>query len=416
MAGTFVQPRSTAPAATEPAAAARTAPTAEELRRAAHAVDARYREELAHLVGIDSGSHDADGVTRVAEWAATTLAADGFDVETVPTPERDGRRYGPVVIGRRRGTGTARVVLFAHMDTVFPAGTAGERPFRIDDGIAYGPGVCDDIAGIAAGLAAARVLGSLGYEGYGELVLALTPDEEVGSPASREILADVAAGADAALCLECARENGDLVGARKGVADVLVSIRGRAAHSGVEPERGINAAVEAARLLLDVQALSGAEPGLTVNVGKVASGSRANIVPEQAELHVEVRATGLAELLSTLDAIDERGRHPFVEGARIDVTRLDVCPPLERSATDELAARAREVGDLLGLSFDVAATGGASDANFVAALGVPTLDGLGPVGGGDHGVDEWLDLGSVPERVALLAGLVVAIAEASTAE
>lgn len=416
MAGTFVQPRSTAPAATEPAAAARTAPTAEELRRAAHAVDARYREELAHLVGIDSGSHDADGVTRVAEWAATTLAADGFDVETVPTPERDGRRYGPVVIGRRRGTGTARVVLFAHMDTVFPAGTAEERPFRIDDGIAYGPGVCDDIAGIAAGLAAARVLGSLGYEGYGELVLALTPDEEVGSPASREILADVAAGADAALCLECARENGDLVGARKGVADVLVSIRGRAAHSGVEPERGINAAVEAARLLLDVQALSGAEPGLTVNVGKVASGSRANIVPEQAELHVEVRATGLAELLSTLDAIDERGRHPFVEGARIDVTRLDVCPPLERSATDELAARAREVGDLLGLSFDVAATGGASDANFVAALGVPTLDGLGPVGGGDHGVDEWLDLGSVPERVALLAGLVVAIAEASTAE
>lgn len=416
MAGTFVEPHATASAATDPTAVARTAPTAEDLRRAAHAVDDRYREELAHLVGIDSGSHDADGVTRVAEWAATTLAADGFDVETVPTPERDGRRYGPVVIARRRGSGTARVVLFAHMDTVFPAGTAAERPFRIADGVAYGPGVCDDIAGIAAGLAAARVLDGLGYDGYGELVLALTPDEEVGSPASREILADVAEGADAALCLECARENGDLVGARKGVADVLVSIHGRAAHSGVEPERGINAAVEAARLLLDVQALSGAEPGLTVNVGKVASGSRANIVPEHAELHVEVRATGLAELVRTLDAIDERGRHPFVEGARIDVTRLDVCPPLERGATDDLAGLAREVGDRLGLTFDVAATGGASDANFVAALGVPTLDGLGPVGGGDHGVDEWLDLSSVPERVALLAGLVVAIAEASAAE
>lgn len=416
MVGTFVEPHSTASAATEPAAVARTAPTAEELRRAAHAVDARYRDELAHLVGIDSGSHDADGVTRVAEWAASTLAADGFDVETVPTPERDGRRYGPVVVGRRRGTGTARVVMFAHMDTVFPAGTAQERPFRIDQGIAYGPGVCDDIAGIAAGLAAARVLDGLGYDGYGELVLALTPDEEVGSPASREILAEAARGADAALCLECARENGDLVGARKGVADVLVSIRGRAAHSGVEPERGINAAVEAARLLLDVQALSGAEPGLTVNVGKVASGSRANIVPEQAELHVEVRATGLAELMRTLDAIDERARHPFVEGARIDVTRLDVCPPLERAATDDLAGLAREVGERLGLTFDVAATGGASDANFVAALGVPTLDGLGPVGGGDHGVDEWLDLSSVPERVALLAGLVVEIAEASAAE
>lgn len=416
MAGTFVEPHSTASAATDPAAVARTAPTAEELRRAADAVDARYRDELAHLVGIDSGSHDAEGVTRVAEWTAATLEADGFEVETVPTPEVDGRRYGPVVVGRRRGTGTARVVLFAHMDTVFPAGTAAERPFRIADGIATGPGVCDDIAGLAAGLAAARVLDGLGYDGYGELLLVFTPDEEVGSPASREILAETVRGADAALCLECARENGDLVGARKGVADVLVSIRGRAAHSGVEPERGINAAVEAARLLLDVQAMSGGAPGLTVNVGKVASGSRANIVPEQAELHVEVRATGLAELVATLDAIDERGRHPFVDGARIDVTRLDVCPPLERSATDELAARAREVGDRLGLSFDVAATGGASDANFVAALGVPTLDGLGPVGGGDHGVDEWLDLGSVPERVALLAGLVVAIAEAPSAE
>jgi glutamate carboxypeptidase len=416
VAGTFVEPHSTASAATDPAAVVRTAPTAEELRRAADAVDARYRDELAHLVGIDSGSHDAEGVTRVAEWAAATLEADGFEVVTVPTPEVDGRRYGPVVVGRRRGTGTARMVLFAHMDTVFPAGTAAERPFRIADGIATGPGVCDDIAGMAAGFAAARVLDGLGYDGYGELLLVFTPDEEVGSPASREILAETVRGADAALCLECARENGDLVGARKGVADVLVSIRGRAAHSGVEPERGINAAVEAARLLLDVQAMSGGAPGLTVNVGKVASGSRANIVPEQAELHVEVRATGLAELVATLDAIDERGRHPFVDGARIEVTRLDVCPPLERSATDELAARAREVGDRLGLSFDVAATGGASDANFVAALGVPTLDGLGPVGGGDHGVDEWLDLGSVPERVALLAGLVVAIAEAPSAE
>lgn len=386
-------------------------PTADDLRRAATAVEARYLADLAHLVGIDSGSHDVDGVDRVASWAAATLADDGFDVETTPTPEHDGRRYGPVVVGRRRGTGTARVVMFAHMDTVFSEGTASERPFRVTDGMAYGPGVCDDVAGIAAGIAAARVLGRLGYAGYGELVLVLTPDEEVGSPASREILADVVRGADVALCLECARENGDLVGARKGVADVLISVHGRAAHSGVEPERGINAAVEAARLLLDLQALQGGSDGLTVNVGRVVSGSRANIVPESAELHVEVRAAGLAELVGALDAIDERARHPFVDGARIAVTRLDVCPPLERAATDGLAALARQVGGRLGLSFDVAATGGASDANFVSALGVPTLDGLGPVGGGDHGVDEWLDLRSVADRVALLAGLVVAVAE-----
>ncbi|MGR2752433.1 M20/M25/M40 family metallo-hydrolase [Agromyces arachidis] len=416
MAATSVDAHATASAAARVVAGARRTPTADELRSAALALDARYRDELAHLVGIDSGSHDPDGVTRVAEWAAATLSGDGFEVETLPTPACDGRRYGPVVVARRRGAGTARIVMFAHMDTVFPAGTAAERPFRIEGGLAHGPGVCDDIAGLTAGLAAARALADLGYDGYGELVLALTPDEEVGSPASRGILADVVRGADAALCLECARENGDLVGARKGVADVLVDIRGRAAHSGVEPERGINAAVEAARFLLDVQALSGGGPGLTVNVGRVASGSRANIVPEHAELHLEVRATVLDDLVRTLDAIDERGRRPHVDGARIAVTRLDVCPPLERSATDALAGLAREVGEGLGLAFDVAATGGASDANFVAALGVPTLDGLGPVGGGDHGVDEWLDLSSVPDRVALLAGLVVAIAEASAPE
>jgi glutamate carboxypeptidase len=303
------------------------------------------------------------------------------------------------------------VLLFAHMDTVFPAGTAAERPFRVAGDMARGPGVCDDIAGVAAGLAAARVLDAVGYRGYGELVIALTPDEEVGSPASRDLLAEVATGADAALCLECARENGDLVGARKGVADLVVAIRGRAAHSGVEPERGINAAVEAARFLLDVQAMSGTAPGLSVNVGRVAAGSRPNIVPESAELHLEVRATTLADLVGALDAIDERARHPVVDGAEVSVTRLDVCPPLERSATDGLAALARDVGEGLGLAFDVAATGGASDANFVAALGIPTLDGLGPVGGGDHGVDEWLDLATVPDRVALLAGLVVAVAE-----
>ncbi|GGI44686.1 glutamate carboxypeptidase [Agromyces flavus] len=392
--------------------AARAAPTADELRRAACALDARFRDDLAVLVGIDSGSHDPDGVDRVAAWAAASLVRDGFDVETLPTPPRDERRYGPVVVGRRRGRGAARIVMFAHMDTVFPAGTAAARPFRIEGERASGPGVCDDAAGIAAGLSAARVLDAVAYDGYGELVLVLTPDEEVGSPASRELLAAAARGADAALCLECARENGDLVGARKGVADVLVTIRGRAAHSGVEPERGINAAVEAARFLLDVQALSGSRPGLTVNVGRVASGSRPNIVPESAELHLEVRAEALADLVGALDAIDERARHPFVDGAGITVTRLDVCPPLERDATDGLASLARETGARLGLGFEVAATGGASDANFVAALGVPTLDGLGPVGGGDHGTDEWLDLGSVPDRVALLAGLVVAIAEA----
>ncbi|WP_353828750.1 M20/M25/M40 family metallo-hydrolase [Agromyces sp. SYSU T0242] len=406
MAGTTAR---TAPVRTAPTAP--TAPTVEALRRSARAGDPRFRDDLASLVGIDSGSLDADGVAKAGAWVADALAEDGFATEVIPTPEVDGCRYGPVVVGRRRGGGRARIVLFAHLDTVFPAGTASARPFRIDGDRAFGPGVCDDVAGIAAGLAAARVLRGLGYEGYGELVLVFTPDEEVGSPASRDILAGIVDGADAALCLECARENGDLVVARKGVADVLVDIRGRAAHSGVEPERGVNAALEAARFALDVAALADPAAGLTVNVGRMCAGSRANIVPESAELHLEVRAADLVSLTRTLDAIDARAAAPALDGARIVATRLDVCPPLESAATEDLAGVALEVGERLGLRFGLAATGGASDANFVARLGVPTLDGLGPVGGGDHGPDEWLDLATAPERIALLSGLVVAIAE-----
>ncbi|WP_350347724.1 M20 family metallopeptidase [Agromyces sp. G08B096] len=381
-------------------------PAGADLLAAARRLDAAFRRDLEAAVSIDSGSWSPDGVGRMAAWAADRLTADGFLVERIPTPETAGARFADVVVGRRRGTGSARVLLFAHLDTVFADGVAAERPYRVSGDRAYGPGVCDDKGGLVAGLTAARVLAETGWDGYGELVLAFTPDEEVGSPASRDILAALASESDVALCLECARENGDLVGARKGVADLRVTVRGRAAHSGVEPERGVNAAVEAAHLVLEFQGLSATRPGLTVNVGRVRSGSRPNIVPDGAELQVEVRAERTDDLLAAFDAFDDRAARPVVTGAAVSIERLDVCPPLEPAATDALAAVARRVGKELGLAFEIARTGGASDANFVAATGVPTLDGLGPVGGGDHGVDEWLDLASVPERVALLAGVI----------
>lgn len=387
-------------------------PSPGALLAAARAELPRFRRDLAAIVDVDSGSYDADGVDRVGRWAADSLTAEGFHVESIPTPEHDARRFGAVVAAARRGTGTARIVLFAHLDTVFAAGTAGARPYsQRGSSRAFGPGVCDDAAGVAAALAASRVLTEVGYERYRELVIVLTPDEEVGSPVSRGILASIVEGADAALCLECARENGDLVTSRMGVADVFVHVTGRAAHSGVEPERGIDAAVEAARFLLDAHALARPDEGVIVNVGRVEAGERANVVPGEATLHLEVRSTRTMALLDALDALDERARHPVVEGARIHVTRLDVCPPLERESTEALAARATTVAESLGLRVGFAATGGASDANFVAALGVPTLDGLGPVGGADHSPDEWVDLESVPERVALLAGLVIAVSE-----
>ncbi|GAA1764813.1 M20 family metallopeptidase [Agromyces humatus] len=385
------------------------------LRAAAQAATAQYRADLAELVSIDSGSTDADGVNRVADWCAARLAGDGFSVSRLRTEPVGGTSYGDVVVARRHGNGTERVLLFAHMDTVFPTGEAARRPYRESGGRAYGPGVSDDKGGLLAGIAAARALDACGLRGYGELVIALTPDEEVGSPASRSHLAALARESDFALSLECARENGDLVSARKGIADIRVEITGRAAHSGIEPERGANAAAEAAHLVLDLLELNGSRPDVTVNVGTVAAGTRPNIVPDFAELSLEVRAARLDDLEAVFADIDERAAKVKVPGTTIRTTRHDVCPPLESAATARLAAAASSIADRLGFEVRASATGGASDANFVAACGVPTLDGLGPIGGDDHSAAEWLDLESVPSRVALLAALIADLADPATA-
>lgn len=385
-------------------------PTAASLRARAETLLPQFRAELAELVAIDSGSTSPDGVDRMGDWCARRLAELGFDVARLPTPVVDGQRFGDVVVARLRGTGARRILLFGHMDTVFADGTAALRPYREEAGRAYGPGVSDDKGGFLAGVHAAQLIVESGFTGFRELVIALTPDEEVGSPASGRILAGLAAGADAALCLECARENGDLVHARKGVADVRIHVRGRAAHAGVEPDRGRSAAVEAAHLVLFAHSLTGARPGLTVNVGTVRAGERANVVPAFAELFGEVRAATPADLDWALSAIEARAAAPAVDDVTSTVERLAVCPPLEPASSTALLSAAVAVGAELGLAVSAAATGGVSDANFVAAAGVPVLDGLGPIGGDDHAESEWLDLRSVPERVALLAGLVLRIA------
>ncbi len=385
-------------------------PAASLLRRAESGLE-QFRRELAELVSIDSGSLDADGVDAAARWSAERFTALGFATEFIPTPRVDGIRYGSAVVARRRGSGTRRILLFAHLDTVFEKGAATARPYREEGGRAYGPGVSDDKAGAATALLVMRMLQDSGYDGFGELVVAFTPDEEVGSPASGALLRALAAEADAALCLECARENGDLVSARKGIADVVIDVQGRAAHSGIEPDRGANAAVEAAHLLLFLQSLNDAERGVTVNVGTVKAGHRRNIVPAHARLSGEVRAWTLADLDATLDAIDARAGEALVDGVEIRVERQALCPPLEPASSARVLALAVAAGVDLGVAIRGSRTGGVSDANFAAATGVPVLDGLGPIGGDDHAESEWLDLASVPERAALLARLVIRIAE-----
>ncbi|MFF8375913.1 M20 family metallopeptidase [Streptomyces sp. NPDC015661] len=373
---------------------------------------ARYLEDLAELVAIDSGSYSADGVNRVADLVRAHLERLDFSVERVPLPSAQGHRTGDVLIGRRQGRlavadGGRRILLAAHMDTVFDDGAAVERPFSLDGPLAHGPGVSDDKGGLIAGLAALEVLASAGIDDYAELVFLATPDEEIGSPASRPVTRRAAEGAHYALALECARENGDLVIARKGVADFRVTVTGRAAHAGIEPERGANAALAAAHLVIAIQALNGTWEGVTLNVGVVRAGSRYNIVCSEAELLVEIRSATDRGMRAATAALEEAASRPVVPGTRATVEEVASCPPMEDTAASRrMLARAQDIGVRLGLTFGGTATGGVGDANTIAGTGVPTLDGLGPVGGADHTPEEWLDVRTVPARVALLASLI----------
>ncbi|MFE5023928.1 M20 family metallopeptidase [Streptomyces sp. NPDC056656] len=387
-------------------------PLDEALLALSHAHQARYLEDLAELVAIDSGSYSSDGVNRVADLVRARLERLGFSAERVPLPPAHGHRIADVLIGRKEGRlavadGGRRLLLAAHMDTVFDDGAAAERPFSLSGSLAHGPGVSDDKGGLVAGLAALEILARARVEDYAELVFLATPDEEIGSPASRPVTRRAAEGAHYALALECARENGDLVIARKGVADFRLTVTGRAAHAGIEPERGANAALAAAHLVIAIQALNGRWEGVTLNVGVVRAGSRFNIVCPDAELLVEIRSATDSGMREATAAIQEATARPVVPGTRVTVEELESCPPMEDTdASRRMLDRAKGIGVRLGLHFGATATGGVGDANTIAGTGVPTLDGLGPVGGADHTPEEWLDVGSVPARVALLASLI----------
>ncbi|MGW6536454.1 M20 family metallopeptidase [Streptomyces sp. NPDC055051] len=393
----------------------------DDLLELARARRADYLGDLEELVSVDSGSYSAEGVNEVADWIERRLERIGFTVERVRFPATpDGRRTGDAVVGRRRGTvpeseGGRRILLAGHMDTVFEDGTAAARPFRIDGSTAYGPGVSDDKGGLLAGLTALEILHDLGADAYDELVLLATPDEEIGSPASRPLIEATAAGVHFGLGLECARENGDLVIARKGVADFRLTVTGRAAHAGIEPERGANAALAAAHLTVALQALNGHWDDVTVNVGVVRAGTRANIVCPQAELRIEVRAATTADIQRVTRAIRDAADQPGVPGVTVQVEQLDLCPPMEDTpASRRMLDHARAAARAAGIELGAAATGGVGDANLIAGAGIPVLDGLGPVGGADHTPQEWLDVTSVPQRIALLADLIVSLGKVDT--
>nr|WP_221375350.1 M20/M25/M40 family metallo-hydrolase [Actinoplanes polyasparticus] len=340
------------------------------------------------LVTCESPSDDRAAVARSAEVVAGIgHRLLGAHAQLIVIDGRTHLRW-------RFGDGPPRVLLLGHHDTVWPIGSLAHTPYGIDGEILRGPGCFDMKAGVVQGLHAVASL----PDRRGVTVL-ITGDEELGSPTSRELIEKEAVGCAAALVLEGSADGGALKTERKGVSLYRVRVTGRAAHAGLEPETGVNSTVELAHQVLAVQALADPALGTTAVPTRMTAGTTTNTVPALGEFAVDVRARTALEQERVDAAL--RALAPVLPGARIEIEGGLNRPPLEATASDALYLRAVAIDGELGR----AAVGGASDGNFTAGVGTPTLDGLGAVGGGAHAAGEHVVVAEIPRRAALVAAL-----------
>ena len=368
---------------------------------------AQMVDELGGYVSLESGSRDKTGVDAVGETVAKRFAELEFSLERIAEPE-----CGDHLIARRAGSGRGRLLVLIHLDTVWPRGTLAENPFRVDDGKAFGPGVLDMKGGWVVLLEALRALDRLAWDGLAETVVFMTGDEELGSPRGREHIERLAREADWALVMEPARENGDLVSRRGMVGAVYLTVHGITAHAANHPERGASAITEAAHKVLALEALTDRERGVLVSVGTIAGGAARQVVPDRVELSVDLRAPS-PELAEELMVKLRR----VVEDRHVPGTDTEMRGGITRPATqttpggEALLTLAQRLGRDLGLDLHGLTARAGSDGNFTGALGVPTLDGLGPQGANGCARDEYVLVDTLPVRAALLAGLISELPE-----
>jgi glutamate carboxypeptidase len=374
-------------------------------------VDA-FLADLRDLVGIDSGTDDKAGNDRVGAWLRERYRALGASIDLRPHDQ-----YGDSFVVRWTGGGKGRVLLLGHTDTVYPRGTAEARPLRIEGDRAYGPAAADMKGGDLLMIYALETLFGLGWNDFASIEIVHNTDEEVGSPSSREIVRERSKEADAVLVLEAGRENGDIVSARKGIVMAQVKVTGRAAHAGVNHERGRSAALALAHLVVALEGINGSIPGVTLNVGAVQAGGRVNVVPDQGEARLEMRAPDHESLDAGVARLREILAESPIEGTEVESSISKEHSPMHpspaaRKLVEECKALAREIG----FELNDTATGGASDGNTAAEAGRPVIDGLGPVGGSAHSPGEYVLIPSIAPRGALLAGLIQLVGGGGAAE
>lgn len=371
------------------------------------AQQAAMLDTLKTLVEHESPSTNKAYLDQLADYLAERFRGIGGEVTRLANPERGDHLR--VDFGVEDGTDAPDpILILCHFDTVWPVRTLETRPFRIEGEQAYGPGIYDMKGGIVIAEYALRALRALSIPRSRPVILILNADEEIGTGTSRAAIEDAARGAAYTLVLEPSLADGSLKTARKGVGGFTMEVVGRAAHAGVEPEAGVSATEELAHQILRLHRMTDLARGTTVNVGVVAGGTRSNVVAASAKAEIDTRAWTIADA-EALEA-EILSLAPVNPETTLTIRGGFGRPPMERTpGTGALFETAQAVGRRMGLTLTEGASGGGSDGNFTSALGVPTLDGLGVEGGGAHSVDEHIRIASLPERGALLAGLLATL-------
>jgi glutamate carboxypeptidase len=355
-------------------------------------------DTISALVEAESPTDDKSAVDGCGHLLEARLAKCGARVTRLPQPACGDQ------LRAEWGRGERQLLLLGHFDTVWNVGQLSAMPIREQDGRLHGPGIFDMKAGISLGMQAVRALQAVGIP-PSRIVMLLTTDEETGSDMSRALVEEEARRSAAVLVLEPSLPGGALKTSRKGCGDYELIVRGKAAHAGVDPSQGASAIREIALQIGRVHALQDIDRGVTLNVGLVSGGTRANVVPDHARAVIDVRVPTMADAESVDAAL--RGLTPELPGTSLEVTGGIDRPPLERTdAVVRLYQTARQVAAELGHGLAEGSTGGGSDGNFTAALGIPTLDGLGAIGDGAHALHEHVTIADLPWRAALIAGLL----------
>jgi glutamate carboxypeptidase len=359
---------------------------------------------LRGLVEAESPSLEKAPAGRFCHVLAREWRRRGARVEIISQKDRGGHlrvSWPP----RAEKNPAGQLLVLGHYDTVYASGTLRKMPFRIRGGKAYGPGIFDMKAGIVQALFALEALHALRVPLRKRIVFLWTSDEEIGSATSRKLIEREARRSGAVFVLEPSfGPRGLLKTSRKGVGEAEVVVHGRASHAGLAPQEGINAAHELARQIARIEEWNNPRRGITVNAGILEGGTRVNVIPERARAVFDLRASGLRDMRR----LEKRFRalRPILPGAQLEIRGGFSRAPLERKMSATLFARAKKLASQMGITLGECAAGGGSDGNFTAALGVPTLDGLGAVGDGAHSAREHIVIRKMPERAALLAALL----------